>query len=152
MKLPAVLHSLNDDTKQCIMEWANMVQAKHISDVVDSDDDDNITYFGDPLLIIEWNETGLIQRNVQKNTVVNYIRTFQGCNPFPGLGRLPSGSLFYIVDTQNIEAQQIINNIIYGLQRTYARINVPSLGKVYSVFAERRDKLKVGEILGVFSL
>ncbi|CAG8697126.1 23180_t:CDS:2, partial [Cetraspora pellucida] len=120
--------------------------------VVDSDDDDNLTYFGDPLLIIEWNETGLVQRNVQKNTVVNYIRTFQGCNPFPSDGRPPSDSLFYIVDTPNIHAQQIINNIIYGLQRTYLHRNIPSLGRVYTVVAERKNRFEATEIFPVFSL
>ncbi|CAG8740143.1 3140_t:CDS:1, partial [Racocetra fulgida] len=68
MQLPTILQSLNSDTKRYIMKWANIVREKHSSDDVDSDDDDNITYYGDPLLIIEWNETGLIQRNIQKNT------------------------------------------------------------------------------------
>ncbi|CAG8803167.1 778_t:CDS:2, partial [Racocetra persica] len=92
MQLPAVLQSLNSNTKRCIIEWANIVQEKHRSDDVDSDDD-NITYYGDPLLIIEWNEAELTQRNIQKNTVVNYILAFQGCNPLPDAGLLPSDSL-----------------------------------------------------------
>ncbi|CAG8665058.1 11907_t:CDS:2, partial [Racocetra fulgida] len=108
-----VLQSLNGDTKRCIIEWSNIVQAKYSSDDVDSDDDDNITYYGDSLLIIEWNEIGLIQRNIQKNTVVNC------CNPFPGASLPPSDSLFYIVDMQNILAQQIINKFkaakIFGI-------------------------------------
>ncbi|CAG8738827.1 8648_t:CDS:1, partial [Racocetra persica] len=45
--------SLNGDTKKCIMEWVNIVRAKHSSDDVDSDDDYNIAYYGNPLLIIE---------------------------------------------------------------------------------------------------
>ncbi|CAG8789883.1 15546_t:CDS:1, partial [Racocetra fulgida] len=65
-------------------------------------------------------------------------------------GQPPSVSLFYIVDTPNIEAQQIISNIISGLHRTYLQRNVPSLGRVYSIYADRKDKFKVTEFSTVF--
>ncbi|CAG8561596.1 20230_t:CDS:2, partial [Dentiscutata erythropus] len=85
-----------------------------------------------PLLIIEWNEAELAQQNVQKNTVLTYIRTFPGCNDFPGGGQPQSSSLFYIVGTRGVlgvPAQQTMFNIIHGLQRIYALRDVPSLGR-----------------------
>ncbi|CAG8604104.1 13593_t:CDS:2 [Dentiscutata heterogama] len=152
-KLPAILESLDGDTKKYVMEWADIVRAKHSSDNdFDSDDDNNPIYYGDPLLIIEWNETGLAQRNIQKNIVLTYIRSFQGCNPFPGSGQPQSNSLFYIVNTPGIRAQQTICNIIYGLQRMYAQRNVPSLGRIYSVVAEKKNTFEAAEILGAFAL
>ncbi|CAG8761183.1 17193_t:CDS:2, partial [Racocetra fulgida] len=85
---------------------------------------------------ILWNEQ--IWVRVKHNSDdVNNIRTFQGCNHFPR-----SDSIFYVVDTAGIEAQQIISNIIRGLQRSYLQRNVPSLGRVYSVFAERKNTFK----------
>ncbi|CAG8696188.1 26526_t:CDS:2 [Gigaspora margarita] len=138
-KLPAILESLDGDTKNYIMEWGDMVRSKHSSDndsdsdeednYSDSDDDDNVTYYGDLLLVIEWNETGLIQRNIQKNMISNYIRSFQG-----------------------ISAQQVISNIIYGLQRLYLQRNVPSLGRVYIVTAEEKNTFEAYEYYGVFAL
>ncbi|KAF0553840.1 hypothetical protein F8M41_019902 [Gigaspora margarita] len=161
-KLPAILESLEGDTKNYIMEWGDMVRSKHSSDndsdsdeednYSDSDDDDNVTYYGDLLLVIEWNETGLIQRNIQKNMISNYIRSFQGCIPFPNADRPQSDSLFYFVRRPGISAQQVISNIIYGLQRLYLQRNVPSLGRVYIVTAEEKNTFEAYEYYGVFAL
>ncbi|CAG8746984.1 3907_t:CDS:2, partial [Gigaspora rosea] len=75
----------------------------------DSDDDDNnVTYYGDPILAIEWNEAALIQRNVQKNTILTYIRSFRGCMPFPNTDQTQSDSLFFVVKRPGVPAQQII--------------------------------------------
>ncbi|CAG8806226.1 27631_t:CDS:1, partial [Dentiscutata erythropus] len=57
-----ILESLNGDTKKYIMEWVDTVREKYISDNdLGNDDNDNPIYYGDPLLIIEWDETGLVQ-------------------------------------------------------------------------------------------
>ncbi|CAG8561638.1 20232_t:CDS:1, partial [Dentiscutata erythropus] len=173
-KLPAILESLDGDTKKAIMEWADMVQEKHSSDKdLDSDDDENLTYFGDHLLIFEWDETALARRNIQKNTVltcmyINWfnlyqlrrsliifcstdIRTTFPAHNFPGRGRPLSDSLFYVVDTAGVPADQIIQDILHGLRNLYLLRNVPSLGRVYTVHAERKNTFEAVEIYDVFA-
>ncbi|RIB30331.1 hypothetical protein C2G38_2026951 [Gigaspora rosea] len=143
----------------------------------DSDDDDNnVTYYGDPILAIEWNEAALIQRNVQKNTIltcmyINYliisieeifnavinicsidIRSFRGCMPFPNTDQTQSDSLFFVVKRPGVPAQQIIYSIVYGIQRTYAQQrNVPTLGRVYTITAEKKNTFEASEVFGVFA-
>ncbi|CAG8647607.1 35120_t:CDS:2, partial [Gigaspora margarita] len=90
-KLLAILESLSDDTKKSIMEWGDVLSDNNF-------DDDNVNHYGDPLLIIEWNEAGLAQRNIQKATILNLIRSFQGCMPFPNVDRPRSDSLFQVVN------------------------------------------------------
>ncbi|CAG8828975.1 45115_t:CDS:1, partial [Gigaspora margarita] len=43
------------------------------------------------------------------------IHGIQGCQPFSQNAQPPSDSVFYIVDTPNIQAQQIVENIAYTL-------------------------------------
>ncbi|CAG8842409.1 12046_t:CDS:2, partial [Gigaspora margarita] len=78
------------------------------------------------------------------------IRGVQGCQPFPQNVQPPSDSVFYIVDTRNIQAQQIVENIASMLRRTYGQRGVPTLGRMYSVVAERKGAFKVTEIHDVF--
>ncbi|KAF0445384.1 hypothetical protein F8M41_003223 [Gigaspora margarita] len=144
-KLPAILESLSDDTKKSIMEWGDV-----LSD--NNSDDDNVNHYGDPLLIIEWNEAGLAQRNIQKATILNHIHSFQGCMPFPNVDRPQSDSLFQVVNRPGIPAQQIICNILLRLQRLYLQRNVPSLGRIYTVIAEKKDTFVAYELYGVFAL
>ncbi|CAG8706065.1 329_t:CDS:2 [Gigaspora rosea] len=96
--------------------------------------------FIDPLFIIEWNEAGLQQRGIQKATIINAIRGFQGCQPFPQNAQPRSDSIFYIVDTRNIEAQQIVQNIVDTLQRTYAQREVPTLERVMGIPKENAGR------------
>ncbi|CAG8784531.1 45963_t:CDS:2, partial [Gigaspora margarita] len=48
----------------------NIVLTKHAI----TEDDDDVLYMGDSLLIIEWDETGLQQRGIQKTAIINTIR------------------------------------------------------------------------------
>ncbi|RIB07688.1 hypothetical protein C2G38_2213726 [Gigaspora rosea] len=100
--MPTNLENFTRRTQEIIHEWANI-----------------------------WNEAGLQQRGIQKATIINAIRGFQGCQPFPQNAQPRSDSIFYIVDTRNIEAQQIVQNIVDTLQRTYAQREVPTLERVY---------------------
>ncbi|RIB07980.1 hypothetical protein C2G38_2212838 [Gigaspora rosea] len=154
-QLPAILGSLNDDTKKHILEWGDKIRTKYNSENnSDSDDDDeNVSYYGDPILAIEWNEAALIQRNVQKNTILTlYIRSFRGCMPFPNTDRTQSDSLFFVVKRPGVPAQQIIYSIVYGLQRTYAQQgNVPTLGRFYTITAEKKNTFEASEVFGVFA-
>ena len=71
--------------------------------------------------------------------------------PFPANGQPLSDSIFYIVDTPGIEAQQLINNLIDGLRRQYFQRNAASLGRVYVIIAENKNKFRVVEITGTFN-
>ncbi|CAG8439056.1 8349_t:CDS:2 [Ambispora gerdemannii] len=110
------------------------MRTKH---AIPEDEDDEI-YSGDPLLIIKWNEVGLQQRQIQKTAVINVIRSFQGCRPFPQNDQPQSESIFYIADTPNIQAQQIVSNILFALQRGYLQRQVPTLGRIYVIVAEKK--------------
>ncbi|CAG8830586.1 43179_t:CDS:2, partial [Gigaspora margarita] len=145
-KMPTDLEIFPRRTQEIIREWANIVQTKH---AITEDEEDEI-YMGDPLLIIEWDDAGLQRRGIQRATIVNTIRGVQGCQPFPQNAQPPSNSIFYIVDTPNIQAQQIVLNICSMLRRTYGQRGVPTLGRMYSVVAERKGILRVGEIDDVF--
>ncbi|CAG8834789.1 32171_t:CDS:2 [Gigaspora margarita] len=133
-------------TQEIIHEWANIVRTKYAI----TEDEEDVLHMGDPLLIIEWDENGLQQRGIQKTAIINAIRGVQGCQLFPQNAQLPSDSIFYIVDTPNIQAQQIVENIAYTLRGTYAQRGVPTLGRVYVVVAERKGAFKVTEKRGVF--
>ncbi|RIB04378.1 hypothetical protein C2G38_2222548 [Gigaspora rosea] len=151
-KLPAILESLDDDTKKHILEWGDKIRSKYNSDnnSDSDDDDDNVIYYEDPILAIEWNEAALIQRNVQKNTILIYIRAFQGVMPFPNNVRPQLDSLFYAVSRPGVPAQQIFADIMYGLSRTYNQQG-PALGRLYVVNAERKDKFEAVEYCGIFA-
>ncbi|CAG8552082.1 45415_t:CDS:2 [Gigaspora margarita] len=83
--MPTDLEIFSRRTQEIIHEWANIVQTKH---AIMEDEEDEI-YMGDPLLIIEWDDAGLQQREIQKATIVNAI-----CG---------------------VQAQQIVENIAYTL-------------------------------------
>ncbi|KAF0462069.1 hypothetical protein F8M41_000321 [Gigaspora margarita] len=133
-KMPTDLEIFPRRTQEIIREWANIVQTKY---AITEDEDDEI-YIGDPLLIIEWDDAGLQQRGIQKATIVNgksknklyhffYILILNEiyfseqrfvCPRLPTISpkcSTPSDSVFYIVDTPNIQAQQIVENIAYTL-------------------------------------
>jgi hypothetical protein len=57
-----------------------------------------------------------------------------------------------VVDVPGIGAQQLIENIIGGLQVAYLQRNVPQIARVYIVYAETKNKFRVNEVLHVFSL
>ncbi|KAF0462067.1 hypothetical protein F8M41_000319 [Gigaspora margarita] len=96
-------------TQEIIHEWANIVRTKYAI----TEDEEDVLYMGDPLLIIEWDKNGLQQRGIQKTAIIN------------GKSK---------------------NKLTYG-QR-----GVPTLGRMYSVVAERKGAFKVTEIHNVFSL
>ncbi|KAF0462068.1 hypothetical protein F8M41_000320 [Gigaspora margarita] len=145
--MPTDLENFSRRTQEIIHEWANIVRTKYAI----TEDEENEIYMGDPLLIIEWDETGLQQRGIQKATIINTIRGVQGCQPFPQNAQPQSDSIFYIVDTRNIQAQQIVLNIASMLRRAYGQRGVSTLGRMYLVVAERKGTLRFCEIHDVFS-
>ena len=61
MEFPA---GFSEETKTQVTLWRDIIQNKHRGD------DDEI-FCNDPLLIIEYNQPGLVSRNITENTVAN---------------------------------------------------------------------------------
>ncbi|KAF0450245.1 hypothetical protein F8M41_002214 [Gigaspora margarita] len=117
-------------------------------------------YYIDPMLfIIEWNDNGLGQRNINKNNIITTIRSFGDVRPISDLllnlgggviAGNPSDSMFCVFDAPPIENQQIIQGIIVHLTRTYYQANQPSLGRVFDIEATVKGKFKIREHYQIF--
>ncbi|CAI2175998.1 5083_t:CDS:2 [Funneliformis geosporum] len=134
------LGNFTNDTKEIIFEWAKIVQEKYISE----------NYLSDFLLIIDWDEAGLRQRNIPKAAVLSpVIRGVSGCSPFPSNVQPPSNFIFSIVDTPEIQAYQTIDYILSRLQLAFFQKNKFSLGKVYLVVAGKHNSFRIYEVLNI---
>ncbi|CAG8647269.1 2694_t:CDS:2 [Ambispora gerdemannii] len=145
--MSVILENFPKRTQKIVHEWASIVRTKYA--IPEAEDDE--LYAGDPLFIIEWNEAALQQRQIQKTAVINVIRSFQGCRPFPQNAQPQSEAIFYIVDTPNIQAQQIVSNILFALQTGFCQRRVPNLGRIYVIVAEKKNDLRITEFKGIFS-
>uniref|UniRef100_U9TPK8 Uncharacterized protein n=1 Tax=Rhizophagus irregularis (strain DAOM 181602 / DAOM 197198 / MUCL 43194) TaxID=747089 RepID=U9TPK8_RHIID len=77
----------------------------------------NIQKRNSSLLIIEWgDEDILLQRNIQRTTVIAFIREFPG---YSQLVQNQSDSIFYFIDTPSTQASCIVDNIVLALKRKY---------------------------------
>ena len=73
----------SDETKRVLSIWHDIVQKKH------QDDED----YSDPLLVIEYNQQGLIDRNITKQVELGPETTSLNN---PKLPKLPKPKLFFI--------------------------------------------------------
>ncbi|CAG8516357.1 4946_t:CDS:2 [Funneliformis mosseae] len=133
------LGNFTNDTKEIIFEWAKIVQEKYNSE----------NYFRDILLIIEWDEAGLRQRNIPKAAILSLIRGVSDCSPFPANVQPPSNFIFSVVDTPDHQAHQTINNILSRLQVALSQSNKASLGRVYLVMAGKNNSFRISEVLNI---
>ncbi|CAG8550234.1 2734_t:CDS:2 [Ambispora gerdemannii] len=120
------MKNFGKEIEQLVLEWERNVRAKHKSDVL---------YVDDPLLVIEWNETGLQQRGIQKIAMLNR------CPLIPCSRFLRVESLFFVVKTGSVGALQRIQFIINVLQDTYLQRHVPTLGRIYQMVAQKNNML-----------
>ncbi|CAB4412495.1 unnamed protein product [Rhizophagus irregularis] len=79
----------------------------------------NIQKRNSSMLIIEWDENRLRQWNIQRTTVIAFIREFPG---YSQLVQNKSKSIFYFTDT---------DIIVSALRRAYRQENMFSFGKVF---------------------
>ncbi|CAB4437609.1 unnamed protein product [Rhizophagus irregularis] len=105
------------------------------------------------LIIIEWSEINLANRNLDKNVMITRIRNAHNeLRPFPNAA-LPSVSIFFIV-THPDNSMDVAVNVAYGnngFQTNYRIPNAPSLGRIFSVRAtSRKDAFEVTEFPNVF--
>ncbi|CAB4479536.1 uncharacterized protein OCT59_005842 [Rhizophagus irregularis] len=106
----------------------------------------NIQKRNSSLLIIEWgDEDILLQRNIQRTTVIAFIREFPG---YSQLVQNQSDSIFYFIDTPSTQASCIVDNIVLALKRKYHQVNMVSFGRVY--ISKEENLFRANEILNVF--
>ncbi|CAJ0640253.1 4029_t:CDS:2 [Entrophospora sp. SA101] len=148
------LKDFSDKTQEIIVQWFNTAKANCSVPVSEIDD-----YYIDPMLfIIEWNDNGLRQRNINKNNITNAIRRFPGFQSFSdntmsfggaSIGN-SSDSIFCVVDFPPMENQQINEDLIDYLRQTYYQVNQPSLGRVFDIKATAKGKFEIVEHRHVF--
>ncbi|CAB4478158.1 unnamed protein product [Rhizophagus irregularis] len=65
-----------EETKECLEKWRNIIINKHETEE---------NFYGDPILIIEYNDAGLTARNIDSHAVAQVVRNTAGyvANPFP---------------------------------------------------------------------
>ncbi|CAG8502416.1 8736_t:CDS:2, partial [Funneliformis caledonium] len=88
----------SEETKKQVAMWRDIIQNKH------KDDDDEF-FCTDPLLIIEYNQPGLISRNITENNVGAVIRGTPYYTPiaYPKANLTQSNSVFAFNDMQTME-------------------------------------------------
>ncbi|RIA82809.1 hypothetical protein C1645_743514 [Glomus cerebriforme] len=138
-----------DDTSTNILrDWARHLRDKYKDERYGDDD-----IFQDPLLLIEWDDVGIMQRNLNnpqndKSTLVNLIRAQPGCSQFPEDG-VPSDCAFAFDKRQNMA-----NALAILATNAWSKhINgVNDVGRVYSILIPKTGKLDVVEEIYVFNL
>ncbi|CAG8549461.1 2642_t:CDS:2, partial [Gigaspora rosea] len=126
-------------TQESIVQWFEVAKTNCSVSEMDEVDD----YYIDPkLLIVEWDDNGLRQRNINKNNIATAIRTFRGVRP---VSDILANLVFCIFDAPPVENQQIAQDIIAYLRQTYYQANQPSLGRVFKIMATAKGKFEIQE-------
>nr|CAG8559258.1 8988_t:CDS:2 [Entrophospora candida] len=102
-----------------VTQWFNMVQAK-------CEDGDL-----DPLvMVVEWNENGLLQRGISKNTIITRI-----CDNYPTSVRqfLPTHSATPAIAPTLSESLFCVDGRVYLVSAT--RANVANILEIHNVFS-----------------
>ncbi|CAG8502435.1 8737_t:CDS:2 [Funneliformis caledonium] len=137
------MNLFTEKTKKQVAKWRDFIQNKH------KDDDDEIVC-NDPLLIIEYNQPGLLSRNITENNVGAVIRGTPYYTPiaYPRANLTQSNSLFAFNDMQTMEdaitrLYDTYHNDVIGRQ-------VPIVGRVYIIEFRRANTFEVFEQNHVF--
>ncbi|RHZ83659.1 hypothetical protein Glove_89g52 [Diversispora epigaea] len=145
-KIPESLKKFKEGTQESIIRWYKITKTSNI-DPEEEDEDDDDYYLNSMLLIVKWNDIGLRYRNIQKNNVINVIQGFNGCQQYPNN---LSESIFCINDILAMGKQQIAEDIVTILRRTYFERHLTSLGKVYEIQATEKGIFEIREDHDVF--
>lgn len=68
--MPESLKTFSDDAQKSIIQWFEAAKANTVYHEKEEEDKDDYD-LDQILLIIEWNQAGIIQRNISKNHIVN---------------------------------------------------------------------------------
>ncbi|KAF0482315.1 hypothetical protein F8M41_023480 [Gigaspora margarita] len=140
MKFPI---EFSEETKKQVALWGNIIQNKH------KDDDEEI-FCKDPLLIIEYDQTGLARRNITEVQVANVIRgtQFYVPIPFPTQHLQQSNSVFAFNCMQTVD--EAIRDLYNNYHNTVTGRQDPIVGRVYVVEFRRAGTFEASERFHVF--
>ncbi|KAF0496181.1 hypothetical protein F8M41_021047 [Gigaspora margarita] len=127
------------ETQEDIIQWANV--AKQSCEDLDLDPQD--VSLDHLLMIIEWNDAALQQRQVIKANIINYTNAVNNV-------AIQSDSIFSVMDTHTSPKGQIAEDIIDYLRQTYGPQPNASLGKCYIIRATKNDQFEITECRNVF--
>ncbi|RHZ88080.1 hypothetical protein Glove_26g163 [Diversispora epigaea] len=138
---------LDENSKNILRLWAKILRKKHRKE--DYADDE---IFKDPLLLIEWNEPGILARTAinalfTKDALLNLIRAQVGYAPFPPLA--PSNCAFSFNDRQ-----ALLNTIAVLTNNNWSRHanGLPDVGRCFEIGVPRKGQLETDEHLIAFNI
>ncbi|KAF0496182.1 hypothetical protein F8M41_021048 [Gigaspora margarita] len=117
------------ETQEKIIQWANeaKLSCENLDEALDSQDEalnsqdealDPQDWALDPfLIVIEWNDATLLQRQVIKANITNFIAGVNGVQPFTDNNNIsnvatPSDSIFTVMDTRTSPKNQIAADVL----------------------------------------
>ncbi|CAH1760869.1 1830_t:CDS:2 [Entrophospora sp. SA101] len=141
--MPDSLNRFDKETQEIISQWFNNANNNN-----NDNPEVEYTYIDTMLLVIEWNDAGLQNRNVQKTNVVaiNPDRVYHTGSTIVS----PSQSIFSVSDTRTHCKIQIAEDIVSELRELYFQRNRASLGRVYEVHATKKGVFEIKEYRKVF--
>ncbi|GBC02741.1 hypothetical protein RclHR1_04790010 [Rhizophagus clarus] len=139
MKFP---DKFSNETKRVLSLWYDIIQKRH------QDNED----YSEPLLVIEYNQQGLIDRNITEQDVGNVIRGTPGYNniPFLNLTHQPPQSDAVFAFNQLQTMDDAINQLFLNFSNYRTGQQDASLGRVYVIEFRRAHTFEVSERLNVF--
>ncbi|CAG8705253.1 24443_t:CDS:2 [Dentiscutata erythropus] len=130
----------SEETKKLVALWGEIIQDKH------KDDDEEI-FCCDPLLIIEYNQPGLISRNITEVNVANGTKYYVPI-AFPSQHLQQSNSVFAFNCMQTVE--DAIRDLYDNFHNAVTGRQDPIVGRVYKVVFRRGNTFEVAERHHVF--
>ncbi|CAG8504287.1 11517_t:CDS:2 [Racocetra persica] len=134
----------SEETKRLVAVWRDIVLDKH------KDDNDEI-FCSDPLLIIKYNQPGLVSRNITENHVAQIILGTPGYTPiqFPNVRHPPqSNSVFAFNGMQILE--DAITRLFDNYHNSVLGRRHPTVGRVYVVEFHRANTFEALERFHIF--
>ncbi|CAG8480225.1 5040_t:CDS:2 [Diversispora eburnea] len=126
----------SEETKKLLSFWRDIILERH------KDDDDEI-FGSDPLLIIEYNQPGLLRRNITPNNVAQVIRgtPLYAPIPFPNVEAPPQSNSVFAFNRM-----QTMDNAIKRLYEAYHNVLYPIVGRVYEKGLNKKCKKQIKTI------
>ncbi|CAB4485579.1 hypothetical protein RhiirA5_373738 [Rhizophagus irregularis] len=139
MKFP---DKFSDETKRVLNIWADIIQKRHQG--IDED-------YSDPLLVIEYNQQGLRDRQMTEQDIGNVVRGTAGYPniPFPNLTHQPqSDAVFAFNQLQAMD--DAIHQLFLNFSNYRTGKQDAPVGRVFVIEFRRANTFEVSERLGVF--
>ncbi|RIA89167.1 hypothetical protein C1645_806415 [Glomus cerebriforme] len=135
-------NKFSEETKRVLTIWKNIIKKRH----------QNNEDYSDPLLVIEYNQQGLIDRQITEQDVGNVIRATPGYEniPFPNLSQQPppSDAVFAFNQLQTMDSA--INQLFLNFSNYRTGQQDASIGRIYVIEFRRANTFEVSERENVF--